>query len=100
VGKQRDGWFGTNDLLQQVERVINILEGKVNNFAQGLFMFDNAPCHQKCALNVLSACRIPKGASMPTPSHLYLTQPTILNSTEERMDVPAWWASNALWSLA
>jgi hypothetical protein len=60
-GKQHDGWFSANDLLQQVNHTINIFEGLTKGWAQGLFLFDNAPSHQKCAGNALSARRMVKG---------------------------------------
>jgi hypothetical protein len=47
AGKNRDGWFDGEDLLQQVEDTIDIFEAKSNGFATGLFLFDNAPSHQK-----------------------------------------------------
>ncbi|KAH9165789.1 hypothetical protein EDB89DRAFT_2007747 [Lactarius sanguifluus] len=34
AGKQHDGWFGFNELLAQVDRVIDIFEGKTNGLAQ------------------------------------------------------------------
>ena len=61
-GKNHDGWFSANDLLNQVECAIDIFEGLTKGWAQGLFLFDNAPSHQKCAENALSACWMPKGA--------------------------------------
>ncbi|KAG1878843.1 hypothetical protein F4604DRAFT_1923522 [Suillus subluteus] len=47
VGKSWDGYFSALDLLKQVEHSIDILEDKTNGFATGLFMFNNAPSHQK-----------------------------------------------------
>ena len=47
AGKNRDGYFDGEDLLQQVENAIDIFEAKTNGFATGLFLFDNAPSHQK-----------------------------------------------------
>ena len=61
-GKNRDGWFSANDLLKQVDNAIDIFEGLTRGWAQGLFLFDNAPSHQKRAENALSARRMPKGA--------------------------------------
>lgn len=60
-GKNRDGWFSANDLLNQVDHAIDIFEGLTKGWAQGLFLFDNAPSHQKRAENALSARRMPKG---------------------------------------
>jgi hypothetical protein len=47
AGKNRDGWFSGEDLLQQVDAAIDIFEGKTNGFATGLFLFDNAPTSGK-----------------------------------------------------
>jgi hypothetical protein len=47
AGKSRDGYFDADDLLQQVNNAINIFEAKTNGFAIGLFLFDNAPSHQR-----------------------------------------------------
>jgi hypothetical protein len=59
-GKNRDGYFTGQDLLVQVDCVIDIFEGKTKGNAQGLFLFDNAPSHQKRALNAISARKMPK----------------------------------------
>src|SRR6266849_2085656 len=63
VRQNRDGYFDMDDLLQQVNKAIDIFEGLTNGRAQGLFLFDNAPSHQKCALNAISARNMVKGAS-------------------------------------
>ncbi|KAI5823804.1 hypothetical protein K523DRAFT_210212, partial [Schizophyllum commune Tattone D] len=63
AGKNRDGWFTAVELIAQVDRAIDIFEGRVNGFAQGLFLFDNAPSHQKRAADALSARKMPKGPS-------------------------------------
>ncbi|KAH8989992.1 hypothetical protein EDB92DRAFT_1946970 [Lactarius akahatsu] len=47
AGLNRDGYFSADNLLQQVDGAINIFEGKTKGMAQGLFLFDNAPSHQK-----------------------------------------------------
>ncbi|KZP03294.1 hypothetical protein FIBSPDRAFT_769167, partial [Athelia psychrophila] len=60
AGKNRDGWFASGDLLQQVEKSIDIFEAKTNRFATGLFLFDNAPSHQRRADDALSARKMPK----------------------------------------
>jgi hypothetical protein len=60
AGKNRDGYFSALDLLKQVEHTIDLFEDKTNSFATGLFMFDNAPSHQKRAPDALSARKMPK----------------------------------------
>jgi hypothetical protein len=59
--KNRDGYFDVDDLLQQVENVIDIFKWKTNGFVTGLFLFDNAPSHQRQAPDALSAWKMPKG---------------------------------------
>ncbi|KAL1717101.1 hypothetical protein EV715DRAFT_171758, partial [Schizophyllum commune] len=60
AGKNRDGWFDAEDLHEQTHHAIDIFEGLTNGFAQGLFMFDNAPSHQKRAADALSARKMVK----------------------------------------
>ena len=60
AGTNQDGWFSADNLLDQVENAINIFEAKTNNFVTGLFMFDNAPSHQKRAPDALSARKMLK----------------------------------------
>jgi hypothetical protein len=60
AGKNRDGYFSANDLLKQVENAIDIFENKTSGFATGLFMFDNAPSHQRRVPDALSARKMPK----------------------------------------
>jgi len=55
VGKNHDGFFDADDLLQQVDKAIDIFKGPTKGWAQGLFLFDNAPSHQKHALDAISA---------------------------------------------
>ena len=54
-GKNRDSWFTASHLLAQVDDTINIFQRRTGGHAQGLFIFDNAPSHQKCADDALSA---------------------------------------------
>ena len=60
AGKNRDGYFDANDLLAQVDKAVDIFEEQTNGFATGLFLFDNAPSHQKRAPNAISAGKMPK----------------------------------------
>ena len=59
-GVNHDGYFDADDLQRQVDLAIDIFEGKTNGYAQGLFLFDNAPSHQKQAPDALSARKMPK----------------------------------------
>jgi hypothetical protein len=63
AGKNRDGFFDADDLLRQVDKAIDIFKGLTKGWAQGLFLFDNAPSHQKRALDALSARNMVKGVS-------------------------------------
>jgi hypothetical protein len=62
-GKNRDGYFDLTELIKQVDRAIDIFEGKANGLAQGLFLFDNAPSHLKRAADAISATKMVKSAS-------------------------------------
>jgi hypothetical protein len=63
AGKNRDGYFSSDDLIAQVDNAIDIFEGRTNGLATGLFLFDNAPSHQKRADDALSARKMPKNPS-------------------------------------
>ena len=54
-GKNREGFFDAMKFLSQVDNTIDIFEGLTRYEAQGLFLFDNAPSHQKCVANTISA---------------------------------------------
>jgi len=47
AGKNRDGWFGSSELLVQVDDAVDIFEGLTKGNAQGLFLFNNVSSHQK-----------------------------------------------------
>jgi hypothetical protein len=53
--------FSSEDLLAQVDRAIDVFEGLTKGYAQGLFLFDNAPSHQKRAPDAISARKMVKG---------------------------------------
>ncbi len=52
-----------------MDHAIDIFEGKTNGFATGLWMFDNAPSHQKRARDALSARKLPKRPSETWTPH-------------------------------
>ncbi|KIJ55781.1 hypothetical protein M422DRAFT_240406 [Sphaerobolus stellatus SS14] len=60
AGKNRDGYFTADDLLKQVENAVNIFDARYQGNAVGLFIFNNAPSHQKRAEDALSAHKLPK----------------------------------------
>jgi hypothetical protein len=66
AGKNRDGYFSSEDLLAQVDRAIDIFEAKTKGFAVGLFLFDNAPSHRKRAADALSARKMVKSPKLDT----------------------------------
>ena len=47
AGKNCNGYFTCDDLIEQVDKAIDIFEERTNRFATGLFIFGNAPSHQK-----------------------------------------------------
>jgi hypothetical protein len=47
AGKNQDGYFSAEDSIKQVESAIDIFKSKINGFATGLFLFNNALSHQK-----------------------------------------------------
>ena len=60
AGKTRDGYFDNDNLILEVDKAIDIFEGKMNGFATGLFLFNKAPSYQKCAQDTLSAQKMLK----------------------------------------
>ena len=46
VETQQDGYFSSEQFLEQVDTAIDIFEAKFPN-SQGLFLFDNASIHKK-----------------------------------------------------
>jgi hypothetical protein len=62
-GKNCDGFFDAKELITQVDRAIDIFVCKTNSLAQALFMFNNAPSHQKCATDVILATKMVKSVS-------------------------------------
>ena len=92
-GKNRDGWFTANHLLVQVENAIKIFDQLTKGNAQALFLFDNAPSHQKRADDAISARRMVKGAYLSCVRYLVLIHP----STKEGLDTSHWRTTHALW---
>jgi hypothetical protein len=91
-GKNRDGWFMADHLLAQVDCVIDIFEGLTNGYAQGLFLFNNAPSHQKHADDALSTHLMVRGASFfILPTHYLFSQAL---STKERVDTQEQWCAH------
>ena len=59
-GKNRNGFFNSTELITQVNRAIDIFEGKAKGLARGLFLFNNAPSHLKRSADAISATKMVK----------------------------------------
>jgi hypothetical protein len=64
AGKNHDGYFNAEDLLAQVDSAIDIFEGLFKGNFKALFLFDNAPSHQKRASDAISARKTVKGVPL------------------------------------
>ena len=91
LGKLRDGWFSASDLLDQVDNAIDIFEGITKGWAQGLFLFDNAPSHQKRADDTISAHQMPKCLFF----FIMMCSTHVLSSVEEGLDRQTEWPTHA-----
>lgn len=93
AGKNHDGWFDSEDILQQTDLAIDLFE---ENFPLGnvigLFCFDNAPSHQKHAPDALSACRMPKGTKFwpenPPANYIRMRPGKLPNGTPQNFWYP------------
>jgi hypothetical protein len=86
-GKLRDGWFSASDLLDQVDNTIDIFEGITKGWAQGLFLFNNTPSHQKHADDTISAHQMPKCLFF----FVMMCSTHVLSSVEEGLDRQTGW---------
>jgi len=64
AGKNCEGYFTSNDILEQVEKAIDILKKHYPN-EDHVLVYDNTTTHLKCADGALSARRMPKSTSKP-----------------------------------
>jgi len=62
AGKGSDGYFTNDEIVAQVGNAMDILVKHYLN-EEHIFMFDNAKTHLKCAIDVLSARKMPKSPS-------------------------------------
>ena len=60
IEPSKDGYWNSDGFLQQVNKSLDIFEHKYPD-AQGLFLFDNAPSHRKCAPDSLNAAHMNVG---------------------------------------
>jgi hypothetical protein len=63
-GKNHDGYFTNDKVLDQVTASMDILTRYYTN-EKHVFVFDNAKTHSKCPEDSLSTCHMPKGTSKP-----------------------------------
>ncbi|KZV93591.1 hypothetical protein EXIGLDRAFT_590991, partial [Exidia glandulosa HHB12029] len=64
VGKNREGYFQSENVLEHVQKAMDILERDYPD-EDHLLIFDNAPTHTKRAPGELSALKMPKGVPKP-----------------------------------
>ena len=67
AGKNRDGYWTSEDVLSQARTAIELFQRKWPE-EQGLFLYDNASIHKKRAPGALSATKMPKGTQPWEPS--------------------------------
>jgi len=86
----------------QVDKVVDIFEGLTKGNAQGLFLFDNVPSHQKCTLNVISAWHMPKSAFLFLSPLTHLTQRLITppRRSKGKLDTLRRWDTHAQWQTS
>ena len=91
AGKYQEACLTSDDQLKQVEHAIDIFESKTNGIATGLFLFDNAPSHQKRAADALSACRMLKASCANWTHHKNeskMQNAIIANGDPQPLDYP------------
>ncbi|QRV83075.1 DDE superfamily endonuclease [Ceratobasidium sp. AG-Ba] len=62
AGKQRDGWFGTTNVVDQLSRAMSIVKEQYPN-EDHIFVFDNATIHTKLPENAPNVNRMTLGPS-------------------------------------
>jgi len=77
----------------QVNRTIDIFEGKTNGLAQGLFLFDNTPSHLKHADDAISATKMVKSVLFFLNSFFSYQHPS---RSQVSLDMPPEGATHAL----
>ena len=63
-GKNQDGYFSNEDIIEQVNEAIDILQEYYPDFKHVL-IYNNATTHLKCTEDALSAQKMPKGIPKP-----------------------------------
>src|SRR6266540_2738316 len=70
-GKNRDGYFTNEDILDQFRKMVAITKSEYPN-NEHVFVYDNATIHLKCPENAPSAHHMPK--FMPKPGNNWLIE--------------------------
>lgn len=80
---QSEGYFDSCKFLAQVDGALDIFEAKYP-YAQGLFLFDNAPCHKKCPDDALKvdSMNVRPGGKQP------VMRDTVFNGEVQTMVLP------------
>jgi hypothetical protein len=63
-GKNKDGYFLSEDICNQVSEAMDIARQHYPQY-EHIFIYDNATTHLKCAPDALSASRMPKNTPKP-----------------------------------
>jgi hypothetical protein len=64
AGKNWDGYFDNDNLINQVELLMDIFEEKTHGFKHASFIFKNTTTYQKCALDAPSAHKMVKNPKL------------------------------------
>ncbi|KIO15956.1 hypothetical protein M407DRAFT_86598 [Tulasnella calospora MUT 4182] len=90
AGKNRDGYFDNDDILETTRNAIDLFETHFppGSGVQALFLFDNAKTHQKRAANALSARKMPKSTRPWPPSGLKMRDGTFANGKPQTLYFP------------
>ncbi|KAJ6578568.1 hypothetical protein B0H19DRAFT_1208166 [Mycena capillaripes] len=84
AGKNRDGYFANQHLLQQTDKAIDIFEAKTNRTMTGLLLYDKAPTYLKRADDALTARKMVKN-----PHPMWTARPNVSDGWEQVFYFPA-----------
>lgn len=100
AGKNQDGYFDNDNLVEQVELSMDIFEEKTHRFKRALFIFDNATTHQKRAPDAPSARKMVKNPKLgwtPQSNGARMRDSVLPNGTiqsfhfdEDHPSMPGW----------
>jgi hypothetical protein len=95
--KNCNRYFDTKELLAQVNYAINIFESKTNGLAQGLFLFNNAFSHIKCAADAIFAIKMVKSAFYYISLYVCFSLIKVPPKSQASLGVLPKWALHAQW---